>query len=339
MLRAIILTLLVISTLTSGSPVKSKRNGLRKFPDTFRFGTATASYQVEGAWNVDGKTENIWDRLSHTKPREGGEIGIVMSAGWIEPESEEHAEAANDALQFDLGQYAHPIFSENGDWPQVMKDYISAKSAAQGFYRSRLPQFTAEEVALIKGSSDFFGLNHYTTTIAYRNESLDGLHPSPSYPDDMNTGQYQPSNWVGSYPGTTWLKVVPWGFRKLLNKIREEYGNPPVYITENGCATGVGLMDDNRVAYYKAYLASMMDAMDEGCDVQLYTAWSLMDNFEWYFGYDDRFGLYEVDYNVEERTRTPRKSAYFYKELLRTRTLDPSYEPDMSIPMEIDIGH
>ncbi|CAK1544189.1 unnamed protein product [Leptosia nina] len=504
MLRVTVLILLVITTSTSGRTLKRDSSGLRQFPDGFRFGTATASYQVEGAWNVDGKTENIWDRLSHTKPcvinncdtgdvadnsyynykrdvemmrelgldfyrfsiswsrllptsfpdsindkavdyynnlinemlkyniepmvtiyhwdlpqklqdlggwtnpnivdwfsdysrilftlfgdrvgtwftinepREvcyqgyaasskapnlnitgyaeyhcaknllvsnakvyhmyhdefsgkGGKIGIVFSSRWLEPESKDHNEAANDVLQFELGQYAHPIFSENGDWPQVMKDYISAKSAAQGFYRSRLPQFTAEEVALIKGSSDFFGLNHYTTSLVYRNESLDGLYSSPSYYDDMNAGQYQPSNWVGSYPGTTWLKVVPWGFRKLLNKIREEYGNPPVYITENGCATGVGLMDDNRVAYYKAYLASMMDAMDEGCDVQLYTAWSLMDNFEWYFGYDDRFGFYEVDYNVEGRTRTPRKSAYFYKELLRTRRLDSNYDPDTVI--------
>ncbi|VVD00786.1 unnamed protein product [Leptidea sinapis] len=53
----------------------------------------------------------------------------------------------------------------------------------------------------------------------------------------------------------------------------------------------------------------------------------------------DRFGLYEVDYNSPERTRTPRKSAYLYKEILRTRTLDMHYEPDMSVPMTIDDGH
>ncbi|CAF4786027.1 unnamed protein product [Pieris macdunnoughi] len=503
---------LLIFTLAYGKSVKTERHEPRKFPDGFRFGTATASYQVEGAWNVDGKSENIWDRLSHTQPcvinncdtgdvadnsyynykrdvemmrelgldfyrfsiswsrllptsfpdhinreavhyynnlidemlkyniepmvtlyhwdlpqklqdlggwtnpnmvdwftdycrnifelfgdrvktwftineprevcyqgyagmskapnlnisgyaeyhcaknllvshakvyhmyknefnKEGDTIGIVLSSRWCEPESEKHVQAAEDIFQFELGQYAHPIFSNTGDWPAVMKNNIASKSAAQGFYRSRLPEFTPDEVEMVKGSSDFFGLNHYTTNLVYRNESVEGYHASPSYYDDANAILYQPADWVGSYPGTTWLKVVPWGFHKLLNKIREEYNNPPVYITENGCATNPGIMDDSRVSYYMSYLAAMLDAIEEGSDVQLYTAWSLMDNFEWYFGYDDRFGLYEVDYSVEERTRTPRKSAYFYKDLLRTRTLDVHYEPDMSIPMEIDIGH
>ncbi|CAH4035649.1 unnamed protein product [Pieris brassicae] len=79
--------------------------------------------------------------------------------------------------------------------------------------------------------------------------------------------------------------------------------------------------------------------MEEGSDVRAYTAWSLLDNFEWKFGYTRRFGLYEVDYNSPDRTRTPRKSAYVYKEILRTRSLDHHYEPDMSAPLTIDAGH
>ncbi|CAG4943890.1 unnamed protein product [Colias eurytheme] len=496
----------------SSASAKSARHEVRKFPDDFQFGTATAAYQVEGAWNVDGKSENIWDRLSHTtcvinncdtgdiadnsyykyerdvemmrelgldfyrfslswtrlmptsfpdqineagvnyynnlinemlkynikpmitlyhwdlpqklqdmggwtnphivdwfvdyarvafelfgdrvdtwytinEPREicyqgyssnskaphlnitgygeylcaknllvahakvyhmyhnefktsdDKKIGIVFSIRWFEPESEEHTQAADVVSQFEWGQYVYPIFSESGDWPPAMKENIGANSAAQGFYRPRLPEFTPEEVSMIKGSSDFFGVNHYTTLLVYRNESVDGLYTAPSYMHDMDAVYYQPTEWEFSYPGSTWLKVVPWGFYKLLTKIREDFGNPPVYITENGCSTTVGLEDDNRVSYYKQYLSAMLDAMEEGSNVKIYTAWSLMDNFEWYYGYDDRFGLYEVDYDDEERTRTPRKSAYFYKELLRTRALDVHYEPDMSVPMTIDEGH
>ncbi|CAG9566618.1 unnamed protein product [Danaus chrysippus] len=129
---------------------------------------------------------------------------------------------------------------------------------------------------------------------------------------------------------------VPWGFYNLLTKIREDYNNPPVFITENGFSTRGGLIDDDRVKYYRTYIDAMLDAIEDGSDIRVYAAWSLMDNFEWMKGYSERFGLYEVDYESPERTRTPRKSAYVYKEMLRTRTLDYHYEPDMSSGMNID---
>lgn len=72
---------------------------------------------------------------------------------------------------------------------------------------------------------------------------------------------------------------------KLLIKIKDDYNNPPVYITENGFSTFEGLEDDDRISYYRQYLDATLDAIDEGCDVRLYTAWSLMDNFEWMAGY------------------------------------------------------
>jgi beta-glucosidase/6-phospho-beta-glucosidase/beta-galactosidase len=78
---------------------------------------------------------------------------------------------------------------------------------------------------------------------------------------------------------------VPWGFYNLLTYIRENYDNPPVIITENGFATNEGLDDDGRIDYYRNYLDAMLDAIDEGSDVVAYTAWSLMDNFEWMQGY------------------------------------------------------
>ncbi|VVD00787.1 unnamed protein product, partial [Leptidea sinapis] len=104
------------------------------------------------------------------------------------------------------GQYAHPIFSEAGDFPPIMKEKIAAKSASQGFFRSRLPEFTAEEIELVKGSADFFGVNHYTTQLVYRNESVYGYHSSPSYYDDMEAVLYQSSEWTAT--GATWLKYL-----------------------------------------------------------------------------------------------------------------------------------
>lgn len=86
-----------------------------------------------------------------------------------------------------------------------MKERVAAKSAAQGFPRSRLPEFTAEEVEFVRGTSDFFGLNHYTSGIVYRNESVYNVHPVPSYNDDIDVGSYQDPSWPGS--ASTWLNV------------------------------------------------------------------------------------------------------------------------------------
>lgn len=78
---------------------------------------------------------------------------------------------------------------------------------------------------------------------------------------------------------------MPWGFYNLLTKIKEDYNNPPVYITENGYSTYGGLDDDDRISYLRKYLDAMLDAMVDGADVRGYFYWSLMDNFEWMEGF------------------------------------------------------
>lgn len=81
------------------------------------------------------------------------------------------------------------------------------------------------------------------------------------------------------------FQFVPWGFYKLLTKIREDYGNPTIVITENGFASHGGLNDDDRIKYYRHHLSAVLDAIEDGSDIQGYTAWSMMDNFEWLRGY------------------------------------------------------
>lgn len=107
---------------------------------------------------------------------------------------------------FQWGQYAHPIFSEAGDFPPIMRERIGAKSAEQGFSRSRLPEFTPEEIDYVRGSSDFFGLNHYSTYIVYRNESLNNYHNVPSYYDDIMLLLINPAS--GSTAHQVFLRLV-----------------------------------------------------------------------------------------------------------------------------------
>jgi len=92
------------------------------------------------------------------------------------------------------------------------------------------------------------------------------------------------------------IQVHPQGIRHMLNWIRKEYDNPIVYITENGVSDKGGMNDVKRVEYFNSYLTSILNAMNDGCNVKGYIAWSLMDSYEWKAGYSEKFGLYHVRY-------------------------------------------
>ncbi|KAG8337057.1 hypothetical protein J6590_032508 [Homalodisca vitripennis] len=130
------------------------------------------------------------------------------------------------------------------------------------------------------GSSDFFGLNHYTSR--YATSGSEELEPSLVW-DSGSVASCDPS-WKTAK--SAWLKVVPWGFRALLNRIRTEYNNPPVFVFENGYSSDGALNDVDRIQYFHDYLEQMLKALHEdGCNIIGYTVWSIMDNFEWLGGY------------------------------------------------------
>lgn len=82
------------------------------------------------------------------------------------------------------------------------------------------------------------------------------------------------------------FQIVPEGFRKILNVIKNEYNNPPVIITENGVSDYGTLTDKIRIDYISEYLKAMLQAIyEDGCNIRGYTVWSLLDNFEWENGY------------------------------------------------------
>ncbi|CAK1541082.1 unnamed protein product [Leptosia nina] len=234
------------------------------------------------------------------------------------------SEAVLDYYAMNFGQYMDPIFTDRGNYPQRLIDKIAKKSFEQGFTESRLRSFSDDQVNYIRHTADFLALNSYTSDIVYRNDSLIGSFEVPSYKDDLYIGVYKDPSWV---KGSSWLYSYPPGLYKLLLYIKDTY-NPTIFITENGFPTLPGLKDDARVDYLRGYLQSVLSAISDGVDVRGYSFWSLMDTFEWDSGFTLRLGLYEVDLEDPERKRTPRKSALVYKQIIRSKVIDLSYDPD-----------
>jgi len=119
--------------------------------------------------------------------------------------------------------------------------------------------------------------------------------------------------------------ITPDGFTELLVRLRDDYPNlPPIHITENGCAYDDPVIDGRcsdprRIDYLDRHLRALKDAIDAGVDIRGYYQWSLVDNFEWALGYDKRFGLVHIDFDT--LARTPRDSAYWYRDVIRRNGL------------------
>ena len=122
-------------------------------------------------------------------------------------------------------------------------------------------------------------------------------------------------------------EVQPDGLRRLLVRIHEDYAPPPMYVTETGAAYADrvvdGRVDDpERLAFLDSYLRAVHDAMAEGVQMGGVFVWSFLDNFEWAYGYDKRFGIVYVDYDTQRRT--PKSSALWYAQVARTGELPGS---------------
>jgi beta-glucosidase len=157
---------------------------------------------------------------------------------------------------------------------------------------------------------DFLGVNYYSRGVVRDDPSDQPLRAARERQDGK------------LHTAMDW-EVYPAGLTEILLWIKENYGNPPVYITENGAAfddpprAGGELHDTLRVDYLRRHLLAARQALEQGVDLRGYFAWSLLDNFEWAFGYARRFGLVHVDFVTQQRT--PKASARCYTDVIRSR--------------------
>ncbi|CAH1957668.1 unnamed protein product [Acanthoscelides obtectus] len=248
-----------------------------------------------------------------------GKVAMVIDTPWFEPGSQrpDDVAAAERARLFMYGLYGHPIYY--GDWPEIVKDRVALRSYGEGLEVSRLPEFTPEEKELIKGTHDYLTINYYATHMA--NATGEAPFDRRSTYDDMNIIEWLNPAWPKG--GPDWFSIWPMGLRKVLNWLKETYGDHEIVITENGLSDNTGdIQDPHRIQYIRDHLSACLDAIYED-NVRLvgYMAWSFMDDWEWTGGYGSRIGMYYVDYNSPNRTRTRKASALYFREVCKNRCL------------------
>ncbi len=232
----------------------------------------------------------------------------------VDPDSDADVDAARRIDGQFNRIFLDPVF--RGQYPQDVLDDVRHLGLEEFIHDG--------DLAIISEPLDLLGVNYYhgeavTTSVDPAND--DGGHAPQGRPV---ASPYVAADGVRSAPrglpvtGMGW-EVQPDGLRRLLVRIHEEYTGPagiPVYVTENGAAyddvpDGSGFVDDqDRLAYFDSHLRAVRAAIDDGADVRGYLAWSFLDNFEWAWGYHQRFGLVRVDYDTQQRT--PKASALWY---------------------------
>jgi len=227
------------------------------------------------------------------------EIGLVVN---LEPkypasDSADDIAATARADAYMNRHYLDPVF--RGAYPAELTDAFG----------DAWPQFPASDWPLIQTPVDFLGINYYSRSVVRNASDLPLRAARVRQMDSVHTEM----DW----------EVFPPALTRVLVWIKERYGNIPLYITENGAAfddpahaVGRTVDDPLRVWYLREHLRAAHDAIVQGVDLRGYFAWSLLDNFEWAYGYSKRFGIVHVDFDTLERTL--KSSARFYSDVIRS---------------------
>lgn len=227
------------------------------------------------------------------------EIGITLNLYPVEGVDEQ--EKTNKAVQL-MDQHKNrwfldPVFF--GKYPEKLYK----------IYQSHFGDFTAEHADIKEAQQDidFLGVNYYTRTVV----KFDPNHILKSEAVNPKGSKYTDMGW----------EEYPQGLYKLLKRVDQDYGPVPLYITENGAAykekveKDGAVHDPDRINYLKEHFQAAFQAIEEGVPLKGYFVWTLMDNFEWAFGYNKKFGLIYTDFDNNQK-RIWKDSAYWFKKVI-----------------------
>jgi beta-glucosidase len=229
-----------------------------------------------------------------------GDIGITLDLTVAKPASSspEDAAAAERLDGHHNRWFLDPIF--RGSYPAEVVELYE-----QGL--GPLDMIHDGDLELIAQPIDFLGVNFYRPNVV-------------AAFDDGSVLQLRDVDLDVEHTAMGW-PVVPTALTELLVRLQRDYGGVPFVITENGAAFddrldgGEVVEDDRRVAYLKGHIDALEQARADGVDVRGYYVWSLLDNFEWEYGYEKRFGIVFVDFPTQRRI--PKRSALWYRDRIR----------------------
>lgn len=242
-------------------------------------------------------------RIKALRPQ--AQVGITLSLTPLFPRSDSRRdrEATDLADQLVNKLFLDAVF--HGSYPEPLWHKLR-------WFR---PPVAADDMVTIARPLDFLGVNNYTRdTVFYawyvpllRTRSAVARVPEREF---VRKGtQYTSMGW----------EVYPPGIYEVLTRLQREYGNPPVYVTENGAAftdrvENGRVHDPLRREFLEQYLTQVARAVDAGADVRGYFVWSLLDNFEWAEGYSKRFGIVYVNHRTQ--ARIIKESGFWYRDLI-----------------------
>lgn len=225
------------------------------------------------------------------------QIGIVLNLSPVHlaTESDEDKAAAKRNDGFHNRWFLDPIFT--GSYPSDMWEWFG----------QLVPEVKPGDMAIISRKIDFLGVNYYTRSVV-KHDPKGGLLQLSGV--RIEGSEYTEMGW----------EVYPDGLYELLIRLHRDYKVPAIYITENGAAFKDEVTDDGKVHderrlnYLREHFLRAHRAIQEGVPLKGYFVWSLIDNFEWAYGYTKRFGIVYVDYTTQKRI--VKDSGWWYKQVI-----------------------
>ena len=226
-------------------------------------------------------------------------LGIVLNLEWCEPKDQEATQSPEMQNTLAMANAVHNdwflggIFK--GAYPDIMLDGLN----------THMPKGWQDDMPIISQDMDWLGINYYKRSLFSPNSAM--------WPHFETSSGTLPKTQMG------W-EIYPQGLYETLKRTAELYSKDlPIFITENGMANddivlNGAVADHIRLDYLNDHILAMAKAAEDGVPMAGYFAWSLLDNYEWAFGYERRFGLVHVDFETQQRT--PKASYYALKQAL-----------------------
>jgi beta-glucosidase len=250
---------------------------------------------------------------------------LLLAHGWAMPVIRQNSPGCRAGITLNLSPQVPASPSDedalaarlaDGMLNRLFLDPLSGRGYPQDLIKAHaveMPYVDPGDLAAIAAPLDFLGVNYYMRNIA-RSEAI---------PESQNAPRTVTPN--AELTDMGWA-VYPEGLYEILTRLKTDYDFPAYYVTENGVAypDHVGadgqVFDSRRVAYLRDHFVQAARAIAEGIPLRGYFVWSLMDNFEWSFGFSKRFGVVYMDYATQQRT--PKASALWYSRVIAENAVE-----------------